>query len=151
MMRRLIAKLLDPMRSEGIDTPSTDPHRVPTAALALMITIARADQQVDPRELDAIVAAGKTLFGLPDDTLQALVELAHAGAAAATSLYEFTGLINTHCSPADKYRLIRAMWQVAYADGALDRYEEHFIRKVADLTYVPHLEFIQAKHEVLAS
>ena len=37
------------------------------------------------------------------------------------------------------------MWQVAYADGHLDHYEEHLIRRVADLLYVEHRDFIQAK------
>ena len=27
------------------------------------------------------------------------------------------------------------MWQVAYADASLDKYEEHLIRRVAELIY----------------
>jgi len=38
------------------------------------------------------------------------------------------------------------MWQVAFADDNLDRYEEHLIRKVAELTYVSHQDFIRLKH-----
>jgi uncharacterized tellurite resistance protein B-like protein len=34
---------------------------------------------------------------------------------------------------------------VAYADGDLDKYEEHLIRRVAELIYVPHEEYIRAK------
>ncbi len=37
------------------------------------------------------------------------------------------------------------MWRVAYADGHLDKYEEHLIRQVAELTYVPHQDYIRAK------
>jgi uncharacterized tellurite resistance protein B-like protein len=37
------------------------------------------------------------------------------------------------------------MWQVAYADGRLDKYEEGLIRQVAELTYVPHAEYIRTK------
>ncbi len=37
------------------------------------------------------------------------------------------------------------MWLVAYADGNLDKYEEHLIRQVAELIYVPHRDYIQCK------
>ena len=37
------------------------------------------------------------------------------------------------------------MWTVAYADGNLGKYEEHLIRQVATLTYVPHQDYIRAK------
>ena len=39
------------------------------------------------------------------------------------------------------------MWRVAMADDALSRYEEHVIRKVADLLYLPHSDFMLAKRE----
>ena len=42
----------------------------------------------------------------------------------ATSLYEFTRVINDHYSAEQKLKLIGAMWAVAYADGDLDKYEE---------------------------
>jgi uncharacterized tellurite resistance protein B-like protein len=37
------------------------------------------------------------------------------------------------------------MWEVAYADGRVDRYEDHMIRKVADLLYLSHNDFIRMK------
>jgi uncharacterized tellurite resistance protein B-like protein len=38
------------------------------------------------------------------------------------------------------------MWRVAHADLELDMYEDHLVRKIAELLYVPHTEFITAKH-----
>ena len=49
----------------------------------------------------------------------------------------------------DKVQLITSLWKVAYADGDLDKYEEHLIRRVADLLYVPHDAFIRAKLSAL--
>ncbi len=40
---------------------------------------------------------------------------------------------------------------VAYADGKLGKYEEHLIRQVADLIYVPHQEYIRSKLAVKGS
>ena len=65
----------------------------------------------------------------------------------ATSLYDFTRVINDHYSAAQKIELIGNMWRVAYADGRLDKYEEYLIRQVAELTYVPHSDYIKAKLE----
>ena len=62
-----------------------------------------------------------------------------------TSLYEFTRVINDHCCAEQKLQLIKAMWAVAYADGNVDKYEEHLIRQVAELTYVPHSDYIHCK------
>ena len=58
---------------------------------------------------------------------------------------EFTRVINDHYGPGEKLTLIASMWQVAYADGDLDKYEEHLIRQVAELTYVPHQDYIRCK------
>jgi len=67
------------------------------------------------------------------------------------SLYQFTGLINQHFTPEQKVRVVEMLWQVAYADGHLDPYEEALVRKIADLIHVPHRQFIQAKHRVAES
>ena len=39
------------------------------------------------------------------------------------------------------------LWDVAYADGRLHKYEEHLVRRIADLIHVPHRTFIRAKHK----
>jgi uncharacterized tellurite resistance protein B-like protein len=40
---------------------------------------------------------------------------------------------------------VEFMWQVAYADGALDANEHHIISKVAGLLHVTNGEYIGAK------
>jgi len=44
--------------------------------------------------------------------------------------------------------LLENLWRVAFADNEVDRYEEHMIRKVADLIYVNHSDFIRSKLKV---
>ena len=84
-------------------------------------------------------------FDLPEDTLEELFDLAQQEADDATSLYQFTSLINEAYEYPAKITLIQNMWEVAFADGNLDRYEEHLIRKVAELLYVSHSDFIKTK------
>ena len=70
-------------------------------------------------------------------------------ADAATCLYEFTRVVNDTASIEQKRELIGLMWRVAMADQTLSQYEEHVIRKVADLLYLPHSDFIRAKQAAL--
>ena len=51
----------------------------------------------------------------------------------------------------EKFVLIKTLWRVAAADGDIHRYEDHLIRRIADLLYVPHSDFIRAKLEVLGT
>lgn len=73
------------------------------------------------------------------------MRLAEDQARAATDHYQFTSLINQRFSQAQKQQVVELMWQVAYADSQLSAYEQHVIRKIADLLYVPHRAYIAAK------
>ncbi|MBM68334.1 MAG: hypothetical protein CME43_02500 [Haliea sp.] len=124
-------------------------HRVQLAAAALLIETARADFTQDASEEAALEQMLSESLGLPKQEVRALIDAASARVEEATSLYEFTRVINDHYGPEEKLTLIASMWQVAYADGNLDKYEEHLIRQVAELTYVPHQEYIRCKLEAM--
>lgn len=117
------------------------------ATAALLIEVASADRDFDPQELQKLKSLLARKFDLDTSQLQELTNLAESEQESATSLYQFTQLINQGCRPDEKYHLLQSMWEIAYADGNLDKYEEHLIRKVAELIYVPHNEFIRAKLE----
>ena len=68
--------------------------------------------------------------------------------AESTSLYEHTRLINDSCNYEDKLKLISGLWNLAFADQELDKYEEYLIRKIADLLHVSHSDFIKEKMKV---
>ncbi|MDX9874068.1 MAG: TerB family tellurite resistance protein [Spongiibacteraceae bacterium] len=147
MLTRLRSLLTGSDPAETIDPD----RRLQLAAVALLIETGRADHEQDEREQQAIRQAAQQVFGLDAEELEQLVAEAHAHQSAATSLYEFTSLINQHYAEGEKYQLIRLMWQVAYADGNIDRYEDHLIRKVAELLYLPHSQFIRAKLSVISA
>ncbi len=117
------------------------------AATALMIELSRADNAIEVSETLKILDIAKKYFHLNPDTLDLFIEQATHKTDKATSLYEFTDIINQSYSKQEKYSLICKLWQVAYADGEVDRYEDHTIRKIAELIYVSHADFIKAKHE----
>jgi uncharacterized tellurite resistance protein B-like protein len=56
-----------------------------------------------------------------------------------------TRVINQHFDQNKKIELIAHMWRIAYSDRRWDKYEEHLIRKVSDLLYISHKDFIYAR------
>ncbi len=120
-------------------------HRLQVAAAALLIEMMRMDARIEDVEREAVIRAIRDHFDLTREETESLLALAEQEAQRATDYYQFTSLINREFTPAQKERMIELMWQVAYADGEIDKYEDHLVRKIADLLYVPHSAFIAAK------
>jgi uncharacterized tellurite resistance protein B-like protein len=114
---------------------------------ALMLEVARADFREDASETEHILAMLKQAFSLTEAEAMALVDQAGAEVDVSVSLYEFTRLINDELGDEEKRLVIKLMWEVAYADDVLHRYEEHLVRKVAELTYVPAAEVLRLRFE----
>ena len=133
------------------DESASAEHGLRLATAALLFELARIDDRIDECERDSMrVLVGKQ-FELEEGEIDSLLELAAEESRHATCLHEFTRLVNEHYSPVQKRSIIEMCWQVALSDGVLDRYEEHYIRRLADLLYVPHKEFIAAKHAASAA
>jgi uncharacterized tellurite resistance protein B-like protein len=60
-------------------------------------------------------------------------------------LYRFTRTLNDGWDEPSKYQLVVRLWELALVDNDLDTFEEHTIRKIAELLYLSHDRFIQAK------
>ena len=136
------------VRAVTDSSPDDVEHDYQLAVAALLIEMSRADFDVKAVERSAVTDAIERVFNLSSEETRELIRLAEAEADHATSLYEFTRLINAHFTAEQKYHVIELLWRVAFADGKVDRYEEHLVRKVADLIYVPHSTFIKTKHQV---
>lgn len=134
-----------------VASPEERTRREQLAAAALLIELSKADYRRDVREQQAIVDAIRLCYDLEEASLQELLRDAATASDQSTSLYEFTSTINERCSDEEKYRLVREMWRVAAADGAIDKYEEHLIGRVADLIYLSRSMFIKAKLEVVGA
>ena len=127
------------------ETAEERKHRLNLAAAALLIETARSDFTQDQAEQRALEQLLTQSLKLDRSKVHDLIEQASAQVDESTSLYEFTRVINDHYTPQQKLQLISGMWTVAYADGDLDKYEEALIRQVAELTYVPHEDYIRSK------
>jgi uncharacterized tellurite resistance protein B-like protein len=121
-----------------------DEQRLRIATAALLAEVMRLDGRAEG-ERDAVLRVVQARFGLSDEDAHALVELADAEAREAIDYYQFTSLINRAFGAEDRARIVELMWEIAYADATLSAHEQHVIRKVAELLYVPQSAYIAAK------
>ena len=115
------------------------------AAAALMVEIMAADNQWEDVEAGQIKDLLKNQLGLTGLEADEILQEASEQQKSAHDLYQFTSVINEHYSSEQKYQLLKQLWLVAFADGQIDRYEEHMIRKLSELLHLAHSQFIRAK------
>ena len=122
-----------------------DEHGSIKACIALMLETSMADDLLDESEIKTLKATLINDFKLEETEIDELIEISKKNVDDSTSLYDFTRDINDNFEAKERIKLIESMWKIAYADGNIDKFEEHIIRKVSNLIYVSHSDFIKAK------
>jgi uncharacterized tellurite resistance protein B-like protein len=152
-MLRALNRLLDKaFTSDGGDqTPAERTHGLQIATALLLIEVARADYEQDLTEDEAVFALIKAFFQLGADEARLLVAEAARHADHAASLQSFTRRLNEQLTADEKLGVVEMLWRVALADRRLDKHEDHIVRKVADLLYVPHSALIRVRNRVRES
>ncbi len=123
-------------------------HALQLASAALLIEMMRLDEQHHENEQHTIVESLQRQFGLSAGEVAALMALAGEELQQATDYYQFTALIREHYGQAERLALVEQLWRVAAADGVIDKYEEHLVRRISELLYVSHGDFVRARHRV---
>ncbi len=138
----MIDRLLDLFRKEDQDKDEIDPA---LAASALMFEVVWADHDIDDQELHAMSSLLESQFSLSPQRVTEIINQTRANHDASVGVFPFTRALNEQLSQQEKFAVIRSMWAIALADQQIDVFEEHTIRRIADLLYVPHAKFIEAK------
>ena len=115
------------------------------SAIALLLEVSLADEIMDISEVETLKDVLLKEFDVDQTKIDDLISNAKKNQNSSTSLYEFTRKINDDYKFEDKKNLILSMWKIAFADGNIDKYEEYVIRKVSDLIYISHPDFIESK------
>jgi len=147
MITKLQLFLKKYFNSEEDETPLE--HQLQLASAALMIEMIHVDDQVTSNEEEKIRQLIKQRYDMTKTEIEDLILLARDEKHEATDYYAFTSLLNTHYTQQQKIKLVQDLWHIAYADKQLDKYEEHLLRRLADLLHVPHKDFIRTKHQTL--
>jgi uncharacterized tellurite resistance protein B-like protein len=115
------------------------------ATAALLLEMMRMDNELKDVERQAIASTLQTQFNLGREQIETLMALAEQESREANDYYQFTSLINKHCDLAQKVQIIENLWHVAMIDGHLDAHELHLMRKLANLLYIGHADYVAAK------
>jgi uncharacterized tellurite resistance protein B-like protein len=115
------------------------------AVAALFSEVLRADYEVDPEELATLRRILMSHFSLDEAAAEALIQEAQQQVEQAVDHFQYVSLLNERYDYDQRVELIATMWRLAYADHELAALEEHRIRRLADLLYVTHSDFIRTK------
>ncbi len=115
------------------------------AAAALMAEVMAVDHDWHELEVERIEDLMQESLGLDAEEAREIVSEVLEQQKSQHDLFQFTSAINREYSQDQKFELLKSLWLVAYADGRVDAYEEHIIRRLADLIHMPHNQFIKAK------
>lgn len=130
--------------------PETDiADRIRIATCALLIEMASADDEFDQDERNRIAAYFRTSFGLSEEKIKEIFELASQELDDRIDLWGLTNLINQHYSADQKIKTIETIWEVIYADGKLSAHEDYLVHKLYKMLNLTHRQLIEAKMKVL--
>lgn len=115
------------------------------AAAVLFVEVMHADHKVDKREKQVVKQALQESFSLSRHEAEELLQLAEQRVKDVTSLHEFTSLLHRYFTNEEKVMLLEQIWRVVLADNEVDKYEEHLVRRIAELLYIKHSDYIRAK------
>jgi uncharacterized tellurite resistance protein B-like protein len=122
---------------------------VQLALTALLIEAANSDDRFDETERGVISRLLESRFNLSRSAANDLLAAGETAASESAELYHFTRIVNERLSFEERVELIEMLWEVAYADGVLDEYEDSLLRRIGGLIYVPDRERGEARQRVL--
>lgn len=143
-----------------LESAPADTHAVPAherrqvqLAVAVLLHEARRADYAEEGDEESVRAQGALteVFGLTPDESAALLEEGRAKAQHLTSLYAPLTTVKREFSLEERVRLVEHLWRVAFAHGGLDPYEDHYVRKVAHLLYVPNTQSMLARNRARTS
>ncbi len=149
MIKRIVETVFTAIKATS-SAESEAPDRESALRLAtavLMVEVARADHVFEPSELERLLTLIESHFELSTEDAADLIDLASETTEDVAHLHDFTQLIHNHLTETEKARIIGLLWQVAYADGRLDKYEDSLVLKISDLLYVSRGRVMRLKHD----
>ena len=145
MLKRLLQSFAAPT-GQGQQNDKT--KRIPLAAAVLLLEVAHTDGEFHPEEEKLLGLLLAEHFDVAASDLDELLSLAEDARKNSSDLHQFTREINKNFTQPEKEKIIEAVWQLVYADGRLDHFEEALMRQLGTLIGLSHRQLIAAKLKV---
>ena len=133
-------------RFQSSDTAEeTEDQRVARAAAMLLLEVAWADHVIEHQEIDLIRSSLKSLYGIEDSSIDEIVDDAKRRHEDATDIHPLTRILNEELDLDERRHLLVALWKLNDCVDSEFHYAESVIRRIANLLYLSHSDFISAK------
>jgi uncharacterized tellurite resistance protein B-like protein len=118
------------------------------AAAALMIHACTVDGTMTGSEREKLRAVLKARFSLDDTATEELIDVGTLAENESVDLYHFTSLINRSLDEIGRIGVVEMMWEIVFADGQVNEFEDNLMWRAADLLGVSSRERIAARQRV---
>jgi uncharacterized tellurite resistance protein B-like protein len=150
-MLRAIKRVFDSAPGDSRDVSGHERRHLQLAVAVLLHEARRADYVERDEEAATAELALVEMFGLQRRESAALLEQGRARAQQLTSFYAPVSVVKREFSLPERICLVEHLWRVAFADGGLNQYEDHYVRKIAHLLYVPNTQTMLARNRARSS
>ena len=124
-------------------------ERVQVATCALLLEVAHSDGDYKVVEAKVVHDLLEKKFNLSAAAVAELVDYSHEHREESLDLFQFAREINAHFSREEKLNVMEGIWQIIYADGELDKFEDALARQLATLLRLDHKDVIDRKLKVI--
>ncbi len=145
----MFSRIMTLLQGEGEIARESRFERVQVATCALLLEVAHSDGHYQSVEAKIVHDLLAKKFNLSAAAVAELVDYSHDHREESLDLFQFAREINAHFSRAEKLDVMEGIWQVIYADGTLDKYEDALARQLATLLRLDHKDVIDRKLKVL--
>jgi uncharacterized tellurite resistance protein B-like protein len=145
-MLKALKRLLDTAQAGTRAASGFERRQLHTAVAVLLHEARRADYAEGEEESATAELALVDMFGLERHESAALLEESQAKAQQLTSFYAPLAVIKREFSLEDRIRLVEHLWRVSFADGQLNLYEDHYVRKIAHLLHISNTDNMLARN-----
>jgi uncharacterized tellurite resistance protein B-like protein len=128
------------------DRFADDDYRL--AAAALLVHVSTIDGDLSPAERTRLHDVLKSRFDLDEADTARLIDAAIAADREAVDLYHFTHLINRALDEEGRRRMVEMMWEIVFADGEVDEFEDNIVWRAADLLGISSRDRIELRRQV---
>ena len=139
-----VKNILGSSDDKNSSTPAFDGH---IALCVLLLEAAYVDGECSEEELEHLKKTLTTNFNIKAETIEELVANSGDQRKESVDIFRFTRHMNNNCSKEEKIALMESVWSILLIDDYLEKHEDHFAHKLANLLRLTHKELIDAKIE----
>ncbi len=123
------------------------PKNLKLIALCLAFEVANADNDIDDREMNLILEKIKNTIDISVLNEKEIYNVIKEESDKRVSFYDIIHDINTNLDKEEKIKILRLLWEIAYADEVLDVDEEKIIRRSAEMLGIKPSIVLKTKEE----